>query len=301
MIDQAENLRLIVKEKSGKPESNKLIKSEKKEEENSKTRIITVSSGKGGVGKTNIAINLAIAYSQIGKKVVLFDADLGLANVNVILGIIPEFSLFNLIKNNKSMKDILIKTKFGISFIAGVSGFSKIANLEEEDRNRFISEMNELSFADIIIIDTSAGISTNVLGFIAAADDAIIVTTPEPTAITDAYGTIKIITTELMDKNIGIKLVVNRVKSVTEAKKVAHKIVNIVGQFLSTKVDYLGYVYDDPVVQNAVLKQKPFIVSDPKCKASICLKHIVNRLENIEYQEGSGVGNFLKKLISKNS
>ncbi|MCL2481546.1 MAG: MinD/ParA family protein, partial [Spirochaetaceae bacterium] len=206
----------------------------------------------------------------------------------------------NLIKNNKPMKDIIINTKFGISFIAGASGFSKIANLDDEERKRFIAEMNELSFADIIIIDTSAGISNNVLGFIAAADEALIVTTPEPTAITDAYGTIKIITTELIDSKIAIKLVVNRVKSVTEAKRVAHRVVSIVGQFLNTKIDYLGYIYDDQIVQNAVLKQKPFIVSDPKCKAAICLKHIVSRLENIEYQEGSGVGNFLKKLISKN-
>lgn len=292
MIDQAENLRLMVQ--------NKTAKTEPENGKSPKTRIITVSSGKGGVGKTNLSINLAIAYSQIGKKVVLLDADLGLANVNVILGIIPEYNLYNLIKNNKTMKDILIETKFGINVIAGASGFSKIANLDDEERKRFISEMNELSFADIIIIDTSAGVSNNVLSFIAAADEAVIITTPEPTAITDAYGIIKIITTELLESKIGIKLVVNRVKSVTEAKKVAQRVVNIAGQFLNTKVDYLGYVYDDPIVQNAVLRQKPFIISDPKCKAAICLKHIVSRLENIEYREGNGVGTFLKKYFIKN-
>ncbi len=292
MIDQAENLRLMVQSKTARTETEN--------GKSPKTRIITVSSGKGGVGKTNLSINLAIAYSQIGKKVVLLDADLGLANVNVILGIIPEYNLYNLIKNNKTMKDILIETKFGISVIAGASGFSKIANLDDEERKRFISEMNELSFADIIIIDTSAGVSNNVLSFIAAADEAVIITTPEPTAITDAYGIIKIITTELLESKIGIKLVVNRVKSVTEAKKVAQRVVNIAGQFLNTKVDYLGYVYDDPIVQNAVLRQKPFIISDPKCKAAICLKHIVSRLENIEYREGNGMGAFLKKYFMKN-
>ena len=292
MIDQAENLRMMVQQKTENPDNGA--------NKQTKTRIITVSSGKGGVGKTNLSINLAIAYSQIGKKVVLLDADLGLANVNVILGIIPEFNLYNLIKNNKTMKEILIDTKVGIHIIAGASGFSKIANLDDEERTRFISEMSELSFADIIIIDTSAGVSNNVLSFIAAADEAVIITTPEPTAITDAYGIIKIISTELTENKIGIKLVVNRVKSVTEAKKVAQRVVNIAGQFLNTKVDYLGYVYEDPIVQNAVLRQKPFIITDPKCKASICLRHIVSRLENIEYRDGSGVGSFLKRFVKKN-
>ena len=286
MIDQAENLRKMVEEKNGETE-----KSEKK------TRIITVSSGKGGVGKTNLSINLAIAYSMLGKNVVVLDADLGLANVNVILGIIPEYNLFNLIKKQKKMKDILINTGYGINIIAGASGFSKIANLDEEERHSFIDEMKELSFADIIIIDTSAGVSNNVLAFIAAADDAVIITTPEPTAITDAYGIIKIISTEFDNPDMSIKLIVNRVKSVTEGKKVAQRVVNIAGQFLNIKVDYLGYVYDDSVVQNAVIRQKPFVVTEPKSKAAVCVKHIVSRLEKIEYKEGGGLGSFLKKMF----
>lgn len=286
MIDQAENLRKMVEGKRDVSESSER-----------KTRIITVSSGKGGVGKTNLSINLAIAYSMLGKNVVVLDADLGLANVNVILGIIPEYNLYNLIKKQKKMKDILINTGYGINIIAGASGFSKIANLEDDERDSFIDEMKELSFADIIIIDTSAGVSNNVLSFIAAADDAIIITTPEPTAITDAYGIIKIIATEFDNPNMSIKLIVNRVKSVTEGKKVAQRVVNIASQFLNIKVDYLGYVYDDSVVQNAVIRQKPFVVTEPKSKAAICVKHIVSRLENIEYKEGRGLGSFLKKII----
>ena len=286
MIDQAENLRKMVEEKNVVPEIA-----------DKKTRIITVSSGKGGVGKTNLSINLAIAYSMLGKNVVVLDADLGLANVNVILGIIPEYNLFNLIKKQKKMKDILINTGYGINIIAGASGFSKIANLEDDERHSFIDEMKELSFADIIIIDTSAGVSNNVLAFIAAADDAVIITTPEPTAITDAYGIIKIIATEFDNPDMSIKLIVNRVKSVTEGKKVAQRVVNIAGQFLNIKVDYLGYVYDDSVVQNAVIRQKPFVVTEPKSKAAICVKHIVSRLENIEYREGGGLGSFFKKFL----
>jgi flagellar biosynthesis protein FlhG len=138
-----------------------------------------------------------------------------------------------------------------------------------------------------------------VISFIAAADDAIIVTTPEPTAMTDAYGIIKIIATEIENLNLGLKLVVNRVKSVVEGKKVAERVITIAGQFLNVKVDYLGYIYEDAAVQTAVLRQKPFIVLDPKAKASICMKHIVSRLEKVDYKDGGGIGEFVRKLLGK--
>lgn len=289
MTDQAEQLREIMQKKS--------VRNGKGEEK--KTRIITVTSGKGGVGKTNISINLALAYIKHGKKVVVLDADLGLANVNVVMGVIPRYNLYHLIKKQKSMRDIIIDTDYGLQIVAGASGFSKIANLSEDERQNFIEELYELANADIIIIDTSAGVSSNVLTFVAAADDVIIVTTPEPTAITDAYGIIKIISTEINNLNMGLKLIVNRVQSVTEGKKVADRVINIAGQFLNIKVDYLGFVYEDVSVQNAVLKQKPFVVADPKGKASGCVKHLVSRLENMEYREGGGITQFIKRLLGK--
>jgi len=264
----------------------------------SKTRIITVASGKGGVGKTNLSTNLALCYAKLGKKVILMDADLGLANVNVVMGIIPKYNLYHLIRKQKTMKEILMDTNYGIQIVAGASGFSKIANLTDEERDTFIQELTSLSNADIIIIDTSAGVSKNVLSFVAAADEAIIITTPEPTAITDVYGIIKIIATEIDSMGLSLKLIVNRVNSVTEGKKVAERIINISNQFLNLKVDYLGYVYDDPMVHQAVLKQKPFTVLDPKGRASACVHQIVSRLEKIEYREGGGLGKFLKKLFS---
>ncbi len=242
---------------------------------------------------------MAIAYGRLGKKVVVLDADLGLANVNVVMGVIPKFNLYHVIRKQKMMKDIILDTPYGIQIVAGASGFSRIANLSEEERRSFVSELTALADADIIIIDTSAGVSSNVLAFIEAADEAVIVTTPEPTAITDAYGIIKIISTEIDDLDLGLKLVVNRVSSVTEAKKVAQRVINITGQFLNVKVDYLGFIYDDPAVPAAVRKQQPFIISDPRSRASHCVQHIVGRLEKVEYREGGGVSRFLKRLFGR--
>jgi flagellar biosynthesis protein FlhG len=261
------------------------------------TRIIAVSSGKGGVGKTNIAINLALAYAQLGKRVVVMDADLGLANVNVVLGVIPRYNLYHLIRKQKTLAEIVVDTSYGIQIIAGASGFSKIANLSEEERRTFIGELGALANADIIVIDCAAGVSSNVISFVAAADDAIIVTTPEPTAITDAYGIIKIIATEIDSLDLGLKLVVNRVHSVVEGRRVAERVITIAGQFLNLKVDYLGFVYEDPVVHAAVVRQKPFLVMDPRSKASACVRHLVARLENVDYRDGKGLPQFLKKLF----
>lgn len=310
MADQAEKLRELVggSARSGKDsgaagtsDAARKVERPAKVPETSQgrkaTRIIAVSSGKGGVGKTNIAINLALAYAQAGKKVIVMDADLGLANVNVVLGVIPRYNLYHLIRKQKSLSEILVDTSYGIKIIAGASGFSKIANLTEDERRDFISELAALSNADILIIDCAAGVSNNVISFIAAADDALIITTPEPTAITDAYGIIKIIATEIENLDLGLKLIVNRVKSVVEGKRVAERVINIAGQFLNLKVDYLGFVFDDPVVHSAVVRQKPFLVLEPKSRASLCIRHLLGRLEDYDYRDGKGIPTFLKKLF----
>jgi flagellar biosynthesis protein FlhG len=193
----------------------------------------------------------------------------------------------------------MVDTDYGISIVAGASGFSKIADLSEEERQNFINELEALSNFDIIIIDTAAGVSRNVLDFVAAADDAVIITTPEPTAITDAYGIIKIIATEWDSLNMGLKLVVNRVKSYAEAKRVADRMTNIAGQFLNLKMDYLGCIFDDIAVSQAVLRQRPFMVVDPKCKASLCVQHIVGRMEKSELKARDGFGSMIKRLFGR--
>ena len=281
MEDQAAKLREMMKQTS------------------KKTRIITVTSGKGGVGKTNISVNLAIAYAQIGKKVILIDADLGLANVNVILNMIPQYNLYHVITKQKRMSEIILPTEYGIKIIAGANGFSKIANLSDEDRGFFIQEFETLSSADIIIIDTSAGISSNVLGFVDAADEVLIVTTPEPTAITDAYGMIKIIATETDSLKLNLKLIVNRVHSAAEGKRISDRMTTIVGQFLNCKVEYMGFIYDDPVVSQAVVRQKPFIIAEPTSKPAMCVKHLVSRIEKIDIEKATGVSGFIDKLLGR--
>lgn len=299
MEEQAEGLREFVE--NGYPGGSSAEKggfSEKGKKSHS-TRIIAITSGKGGVGKTNISVNMAIAYAQLGKKVILIDGDMGMANINVLLNTVPQYNLMHVINKKKTMKEIILDTEFGIKFIAGANGFSKIANLTVEELEYFAKQFSSLENADIIIIDTGAGIANNVLQFVAAADEVYVVTTPEPTAITDAYGIIKIITTEIMDHSVNLKLLVNRVHSADEGKRIAERIITIVGQFLGYKVDYIGFVYDDPVVQASVIRQKPFIVVNPTSKPSVCLKHIVGRIEKTELDDNEGVSNFLKKFLGK--
>ncbi|HHU37231.1 MAG TPA: MinD/ParA family protein [Treponema sp.] len=299
MEDQAENLRALMKEKSNQQNEPLVNEIDTTPKSMRKTRIITVTSGKGGVGKTNIATNMGIAYAQMGKKVIVIDADLGMANVNVMMNLIPQYNLYHVMRKQKRMSEIILDTDYGIKLIAGASGFSKIANMNEDERNSFINELYTLSNTDIIIIDTSAGVSRNVLGFVAAADEVVIITTPEPTSITDAYGIIKIIATEVDNLNINLKMIVNRVGSALEGKRVAERMIQIAGQFLNLKVEYLGFIYEDPSVQQSVLKQKPFIINDPRSKASVCLKHIVSRIEKTELLDNEGIGRFIKKLFSR--
>ena len=303
MEDQAEKLREIMKQKKEQPDvtENPSAAGGETIHREGKSRIITVTSGKGGVGKTNLSVNMALAFARLGKKVVVMDADLGLANVNVMLNMIPKYNLYHVIKKQKTIREILVETEYGISIVAGASGFSQIANMNDEERKNFINDLDTFSNTDIIIIDTSAGVSNNVLDFIAAADDAVIVTTPEPTAITDAYGIIKIIATEYESLNMGLKLVVNRAKGAADARKVADRMINIAGQFLNLKVDYLGFIYDDQAVSQAVIRQKPFMVTDPKCKASICVQHIVERMErnkSRDVQKG-GFGAMLARFFGR--
>lgn len=280
-MDQAANLRRLVVE-------NNTAR---------RTKTIAITSGKGGVGKTSIAVSLAIALAKRNYSITLLDADLGLANVNVVLGIIPKYNLYHVIKGKKKLEEIIIDVPEGIKIIAGASGFHQLANLDVKQREYFIKSIAELNADDYMIIDTGAGISQNVLSFLVASDEVIVITTPEPTSITDAYGTIKAIAANDPDKTV--KLLVNRAQTVTEAKKVAQRVINIAGQFLNIKVDNLGFIFDDLYVAKSIRNQKPFIVSYPKSKASTCVEIIADRIGNIEsdIDKGTGMLSFFRRFF----
>ncbi|MCZ8238324.1 MAG: MinD/ParA family protein [Leptospiraceae bacterium] len=262
------------------------------------TKIIAIASGKGGVGKSTLSVNLAIAIAKAGHKVLIFDGDLGLANINVLLGIIPKYNLYHVVKGHKSLKDIIIQTQDGVDIIAGASGYSQLANLNDTQRNNLIKGFADLDNYDYMIIDTGAGISSNVIGLVMPADEVIVVTTPEPTAITDSYGLIKSIVSQTKDKNL--KILVNRVRSAIEGKKVADRVIDISGQFLEVQVENLGFIFQDEEVEKSIREQKPYITNSPRSKAAACLTRITHTLLQTENTDSDteGLAGFIKKFFS---
>jgi len=240
--------------------------------------VIAVTSGKGGVGKSNIAVNLAIKLSMAGKDVVLLDADLGLANADVLCNIELPNNLSHVISRKKELGDVMVKGPGGFRLIGGASGLARMADLTDSDRQRLITSLAELEEqTDIILIDTGAGISPNVLSFTKAADHVLVVTTPEPTAITDAYAVVKVISRE--DANRRVSLLVNQARSTAEARIVFERIAKVAKQFLGVTLYDAGFVAFDENVHSAVRRRAPFVIGAPKCAASQCIAQLAMRLE----------------------
>jgi flagellar biosynthesis protein FlhG len=271
MFDQAQQLRELTKKLDNK--KPKVLKMPK-------TKVLAITSGKGGVGKTNLAINLALALRDLGKEILIFDADFGLANADLILGVKPKFTLAHVIRGEKRLDEIVLASK-GIKLIAGGSGVEELAELQSWQLDRFLTGIQALeNKVDYVIVDTGAGIAREVLWFVLSAHDIIMVTTPEPTAITDAYVLIKIIASK--NKEALIRLVVNRATNTLEANQVIERISTATKKYLSFELQNLGYIVEDPQVMAAVKKQEPFILIYPRSLASKCVKQLARSLENID-------------------
>lgn len=297
MKDQAERLREIISS----------IKNYKEDEKSTGSltdkpgsRVITITSGKGGVGKTNFTVNLGIKFAQMGLRVVIIDADLGLANVDVVMGKMSKYNLSDVINSNKDILEILEEGPNGVKFISGGSGVQELVKLNKTQLVDLLMKLGKLDEeADVILIDTGAGLSENVISFVHAAREVILVTTPEPTSITDAYALIKTITHK--DKTKNIKVVVNRADNAAEAFNILDKLNVVTQKFLGVKLQKLGYILNDASVTKAVKLQQPFVVSFSRSEASKNMNEIALTLmdnKELSTTSVSGIKIFINKLTN---
>ena len=288
-MDQATKLRNLVKGQ---------------EERKTVATVITVTSGNGGVGKSNMSVNLAIQLQNLGKRVIILDADFGLANVEVMFGIRPVYSLADLMFKNKELKDIICPGPRGIGVISGGSGIQEMANLTKYQIGNLTSKLYELDeLADVIIIDTGAGISDAVLEFVTHSTEVILVATPEPTSITDAYALLKSVNKrDDFDKTKHIQMITNRVGTAKEGKELFAKLDVVVKRFLDVEIDFLGAVPQDSNVSKAVMRQVPFSIAYPNTQAAIAVQAIANKLlGNTTYaqKDKKGITYLFSKFMHK--
>ena len=256
-MDQAEKLRNVIKRQN---QTQKL-----------KSRVITITSGKGGVGKSNVAVNLAIQFTKLGKRVLIFDADFGLANVEVMFGTIPQYNVGDLIYRGKNIQEIITRGPMGIGFVSGGSGIMKLNNLARDQVLYFVKCLKELDeYADIIIIDTGAGVSDQVLEFVMASPEILLITTPEPSSLTDSYSLLKALyrNPSFLREETRIRMISNRVTSYEEGKIIYNKLNSVVQQFLDGELEYLGMIPQDAMLDKSVRQQKTVSINAPGSKSA---------------------------------
>lgn len=275
-LDQATQLRNLAK--SNNIQNNPVSK-------RPLARVITVTSGKGGVGKSNASINLAIQLKKQGKRVIILDADFGLANIEIMFGTIPKANFCDLLYHGKSITEIITWGPGEVGFISGGSGIASLSNLNREDLTLIIQNLAELdAIADVVIIDTGAGISDAVLEFLVASGEIILITTPEPTSITDSYSLIKALNRHprFSKENSTIKVVANRVNSDMEGESLFKKLNAVVMRYLNIPIQYLGSIPQDQLLSNAVMQQTPVSLASPNAKSTKAFENITARLLNLE-------------------
>lgn len=288
-MDQAEGLRNMMKNQKN----------------NTPTRLIAVTSGKGGVGKSNTSINLALCMRKKGKRVLILDADFGLANVEVMFGVIPKYNMADMMFNGKPLKDIVMEGPEGVQFISGGSGIANLSKIEDRDIQKVVEELWVLEgMTDVIIIDTGAGMAPSVLEFLAASPEVILVTTPEPTSITDSYALIKSLNLfEGFDKeHTKIRMVANKVMSGREGASLFEKLNSVVSRFLGIDMELLGCVPQDNCVSKSVMKQKPVCMMYPSSAAAKAYEQIAERILSntpVEQTAKNGIVGFFGKILRR--
>lgn len=288
-MDQAEQLRNIIKQQQLRPVQS--------------ARVITVTSGKGGVGKSNVSINLAVQLRRMGKRVIIFDADFGMANIEVMFGAIPKNNLADLIYQGKSIRDIITMGPMDIGFISGGSGIAGMSNLGRDYINYLIANLAELDLlADVIIIDTGAGISDAVLEFLVASGEILLVTTPEPTSITDSYSLLKALNRHpSFDKeNTKIKVVANKTSSDEEGRLLFNKLNAVVNRYLKINLSLVCVVPEDPQLVKAVMQQAPVSIQSPQAKSALAFANLAKALVNntvAPVNQRSGMAGFFANMV----
>ena len=290
-MDQAEQLRNIIK--AGTVNHNRPL-----------ARVITVTSGKGGVGKSNTAINLAIQFRKMGKRVIILDADFGLANIEIMFGAVPRHNLCDLIYQGKNIREIITWGPMEVGFISGGSGIAGLSNLNRDYLGYIIRNLAELdAIADIIIVDTGAGISDAVLEFLVASGEILLVTTPEPTSITDSYSLLKALNRHprFQSEVSRIKVIANKVDNQNEGQTLFNKLNAVVSRYLKLPITYLGAVPCDAQLSKAVMQQMPVSLQAPTAKSALAYEEIAAKLMNREVDQKvqkRGMAAFFSHIIS---
>ena len=290
-MDQAEQLRNIIK--AGSRPQRPLA------------RVITVTSGKGGVGKSNAAINLAVQFKKMGQRVIILDADFGLANIEVMFGAVPKHNLCDLIYQGKNIKEIITWGPMDVGFISGGSGIAGMSNLSKDYLNYIIKNLTELDeMADIIIVDTGAGISDAVLEFLVASGEILLVTPPEPTSITDSYSLVKALNRHprYSKEDSQIKVIANKVENGQEGRVLFEKLDTVVARYLKIPITYLGMIPQDAQLERAVMQQMPVSIQNPDSKSAQAYEMLAAKLMNKELNKTltkRGMAAFFSHIISK--
>lgn len=240
-------------------------------------RVLSVTSGKGGVGKSNVVANLAMALAEQDKKVLIVDADLGVGNLDVLLGLSPQYNLNHVLSGECSLSEIIVEVNQNIKLIPAGSGVQEYTSLGQHEKLKLLDELDMLEETfDVMIIDTEAGISDNVTYFTVAAQEIIVVVSPEPTSITDAYALIKLLATRYSEHHF--KVLVNMARDSEDALEVFRKLANVAGRFLDISLDYLGCVVRDERLVEAVKKQKAVFELFPDSEAASCFSTLAKRI-----------------------